>query len=456
LSWMTSGKYSGLFRDEVFSRWFRNLARGSPITAEVAVRRVGKACEWLGTSPQGLLEWAERDLTGLQDSLEDLVSRLEGEGKSPGYILGVLKAVKSWLRYNGVQLTRTIKVSNPNATPTIEDEAVPSKEELTRIFRASSPRVRVAEALVAFAGLRLQVLGNYDGSDGLMLRDLPEVRVEGGEVSFKKVPTMIVVRSTLSKAGHKYFTFLIGEGCTYLKEYLEQRMRGGERLTPKSPVIAHEKPRKGSRRFLSTRKISHLIRSAMRRAGVYKRPYVLRAYAETQLIIAESKGKISHPYLQFVAGHKGDIEARYSTNKGRLPPDMIEDIRAAIKRCEPFLGTAAHEIDQAGVVKEAKIEALKSIAKTIFGIDLTEVKVAKERELERELTRDEEILLYEEEIKKFRVKPDPKKIVSEEELEGYLAEGWQFVSVLPSKKILISKSNYRSLTSASTSLSFSL
>ena len=65
----------------------------------------------------------------------------------------------------------------------------------------------------------------------------------------------------------------------------------------------------------------------MRKAGVFKRPYVLRAYAETQLIIAESKGEISHPYLQFVAGHKGDIEARYSTNKGRLPPQMIEDIR---------------------------------------------------------------------------------------------------------------------------------
>ena len=53
----------------------------------------------------------------------------------------------------------------------------------------------------------------------------------------------------------------------------------------------------------------------------------MRAYAETQLIIAESKGKISHPYLQFIAGHKGDIESRYSTNKGKLPPDMIEDIR---------------------------------------------------------------------------------------------------------------------------------
>jgi len=42
----------------------------------------------------------------------------------------------------------------------------------------------------------------------------------------------------------------------------------------------------------------------MRRAGVYKRPYVLRAYFDTNMIIAESKGKISHPHLQFLRGHK--------------------------------------------------------------------------------------------------------------------------------------------------------
>jgi hypothetical protein len=169
-------------------------------------------------------------------------------------------------------------------------------------------------------------LGNHDGSDGLTLGDLLELKIEGG-VRFENIPTRIVVRANLSKAGHKYFTFLSSEGCTYLKEYLEERLRSGEKLGPSSPLIGHERPRTTTRRFMTTRKISHMIRKCMRRAGVRKRPYVLRAYAETQLIIAESKWAISHPYLQFVAEHKGDIEARYSTNNGRLPPDMVEDMR---------------------------------------------------------------------------------------------------------------------------------
>jgi len=115
------------------------------------------------------------------------------------------------------------------------------------------------------------------------------------------------------------------------------------------------------------------------RAGFKWRPYVLRAYCDTNMIIAEFKGKISHPYLQFIMGHKGDIEARYSTNKGVLSPTMIEDMRKAYRECEPFLSTATQPMEQTSIVKEAKIEALKSMAKSLLGIDLLDVKVAKEK-----------------------------------------------------------------------------
>lgn len=434
------GKYAAYESAPAVKRWLTNLACGSPITAEVALRRLGRVCELLETTPQQLLDKAERDLRGLQDSLEDLVTRLESEGRAPSYILGLLKAVKSWLRYNDVKLTRRIKVSNSTATPTMENEQVPSQEELSRIFRASPPRVRVAEALMAFADLRPETLGNHDGSDGLTIKDLPELQIGDGEVVFEKIPTMIVVRPTLSKARHKYLTFLSSEGCTYLKEYLEERMRSGEKLAPESPLIAHERKEAATREFMITRKITHHIRMCMRKAGVYKRPYVLRAYAESQLIIAESKGKISHPYLQFIAGHKGDIEARYSTNKGRLPEEMIEDMRKCYRECEQFLSTTAQPLEQSAIVKEAKIEALKSIAKSLLDIDLLEVKIAKEKEIQRELSRDEEIELFENEIKKMKEgEKDPQTIVTEEELRHYLADGWQFVSVLPSQRILIKK-----------------
>ena len=91
------------------------------------------------------------------------------------------------------------------------------------------------------------------------------------------------------------------------------------------------------------------------------------------------------------------------------------------------------------IIKEAKIEALKSVAKSMFGIDLLEVKIAKENEENRELTQDETIELFETEMKKTREQPDPQIMVEEKQLESYLKDGWQFVSVLPSRKILIRK-----------------
>ena len=395
-----------------------------------------------------MVELARTNMKQFQDSLEDLVSKLEAEKKSPGYIIGLLKAVRSWLRYNEIALIRGIKVSNRNATPTIENEQVPTQAELARILRTSPPRIRVAEALMAFADLRPESIGNYDGSDGLTLKDLPEMKIASTEVTFGKVPTMVIVRSSLSKTRGKYFTFLSREGCDYLKEYLEERIRNGEKLTPETPLIGHERPRATEKPFSMTKKISDFIRKYMRAAGVDKRPYVLRAYAETQLIIAESKGKISHPYLQFIAGHKGDIESRYSTNKGRLPPDMIEDMRAQYRACEPFLSTTS-KLEESAVVKEAQIEALKSIAKNLLGIDLLEIKVAKERELQKDLTPAEELETYEKEIRKLNINAQKlrkgqeaekfqSKLVKERELENYLNKGWEMVQTVNSK-ILIRK-----------------
>ncbi len=420
-------------------RWLKNIERGSRNTAEVSYRRLGKASELLDMAPKEMVSNARQDLSGFEDRLEDLVASLEGQGKAPGYITGILKNVKSWLRRNNVTLTRRIKISNSSATPTIEDEQVPTQDEMSKILRNSTSRVRAAEALIAFAGLRPESIGNDDGSDGLMVSDLPDLKITDGEVKFEKVPAMVVVRAPVSKTRRRYFSFLIGEGCNYLKEYLEERLRSGEKLEPQSPLIAHERGEGSHGKFLVTRAVSELIRDSMRRAGVFKRPYVLRSYFDTNLIIAESKREISHPYLQFHAGHTGDIEATYSTNKGRLPPKMVEGMRKAFSDCEPYLSTLVQPLQEMPLIKEAQIQAIRSIAKNMFGMDLLEVKVAKEKEENRELTQDETIELFENEMKKVREKEDPQTSVTEAELDSYLKDGWQFVSVLPSQRILIKK-----------------
>jgi hypothetical protein len=333
-----------------------------------------------------------------------------------------------------------VNIRGESDTPTIADERIPTKEELAKILCTATPRGRVAIALLALSGLRPQSLGNYQGTDGLRLKDLPETTVTATGLTFDQVPSRVVVRKPLSKNRRRYFTFLPDEATIYLREHLEERVRHGEPLNPDTPLLGFDPrgPRKNP--CLRTTLVTRDVKVAITKAGYDWRPYVLRAYFDTTMIIAESKGLIAHPYIAFFMGHQGDMEARYSTNKGRLPQQMIEDMRASYRKCQPYLETLTQPINQSSIVKEAKKEALKSLAKSLLDIDLLDVKIAKERELDRALDVDEEIALFETTIQKLREQDDdPQLIVAEADLEAYLHDGWEFISVLPSQKILIRK-----------------
>ena len=52
------------------------------------------------------------------------------------------------------------------------------------------------------------------------------------------------------------------------------------------------------------------------------RPYILRAY-DTELLVAESKGRMAHDFRVFFMGHKGSMESKYITNKGILPEVLL-------------------------------------------------------------------------------------------------------------------------------------
>jgi hypothetical protein len=290
-------------------------------------------------------------------------------------------------------------------------------------------------------------LGNGLGNDGLTIGDLPELQVYEENVDLMRIPTRIVVRPSLSKANHKYFTFLPKEGCDHLKAYLNFRLSNGEKLTPKTPLIANKMGYRSNEKiesqFMTTRNVSRIIRETMRPRFKW-RPYVLRAYFDTQMLLAESHGKVSHLYRVFSMGHKGDIEARYSTNKGRLPQNLIEDMRSAFAASSEYLETIPRpERDK----KEMLLEMWKAQAK-MYGIDPIKVKIEKEKELGEELSLDKELELLTTEIKQITMpqltntKPYQSKIISEKELVPYMEDGWDIVRELSDGRFLIKKPNH--------------
>lgn len=323
-------------------RWHDNLARGSEITAETRLRRLSWFCEQHNMTAMQIAELGMRDLKTVTDLIQDNVTWMEEKGYAPGYIAETVKGVKSWLQHFDVQIKRKIKIANISSTPTLENEKVPEPLELAELFNRSDMRSGAMMSLIAKSGLRPEVLGNYRGTDGLKIRDLPDLAIVQGLATFTQTPPRIIVRRNLSKARHEYFTFITDIGGKKLLAYINSRILDGESMSPDTPVIApetwHENQRRNNKgkKFLPTSRIEEVIRDTMRPRFLW-RPYNLRAFFDTQLLISEARGKIAHDFRVFFMGHKGSIEARYTTNKSILPKALMDEMRESFKRSEEFL-----------------------------------------------------------------------------------------------------------------------
>ena len=421
---MMGKRYAYLLEDDDVRRWYQNVARGSVTTADVYLRRLGAFCERRKISPRGFASMSDGEVKAV---LMDLIGELEGEGKAGSYIETVVKALRSWLSFNERDVRVKLKIRGARDTPTLKDERVPTKEELRRIFLSGDKKTRVACVLVAHSGLRIEVLGNYRGDDGLRVKDFPEMEVKDGRVEFKKVPTMVVVRKELSKARHQYFTFLSEEGCEYLKDYLEERMRDGEKVTGDSAIIT---PKVKTKEFIRAVNVGDLIRKAIRRAGFPWRPYVLRSYFDTQLMLAESKGLVLRDYRTFWMGHKGDIENRYTTNRQKLPEEVVEDMREAYRRSQEYLQTTKVESASEEKIRDAFRKQLLLIAgfrqDEIDKMDLSSIDDEEFQKMVRNRL-----------LGTVANNGARQKVIRLGDLEGYIAQGWEFVAQLPNERAIV-------------------
>ncbi|MCL4344785.1 MAG: site-specific integrase [Candidatus Thermoplasmatota archaeon] len=420
-------KYQELLLDEDVRRWFENLGTKSVLTATVALRNLGHYCELTVTTPKDILKKAKSNEKDFRYEFTDFVRKLEKEGKAGSYIARFKKVILSWLKFNDIRLQLTVNISGENETPTIANERVPSKEELARIMRKATSRGRVAIAIMAFAGLRPESLGDYEGSDGLRLGDLKELTLSD-EIRFEKTPVTVMVKSKLSKARHQYFSFIGEEGATYIKEYLEERRKQGEELTYESTLLQFDVRGVKKNAFLRTTLVTRDIREAIEAAGLKMRPYVLRAYFSTALDIAESKGLISHPWRQFIMGHKGDIEARYSTNK-RLPPDMIEEMRESYKKCLKYMETRVSEVSEDNARLYLQQQLLSAVGYRQHEID--------KMNLADLNTEDFQKLLRDKVAGAMASNGSKQKLVPMNGIEKLLGEGYEFQAVLPNGKAIM-------------------
>ena len=137
---------------------------------------------------------------------------------------------------------------------------------------------------------------------------------------------------------------------------------------------------------------------------------------------------MAHAYRAFFMGHKGDIEARYTTNKGRLPEEFIEDMRESYRRSLEYLETSSVE------VSEDKLQnALRRQLLLVAGFDGDEID-----ELDLGMSDEE----FQETVRKRLIgslvnNGNSQRVVSISDVEEFLGKGWSFVAKLSEEKAIL-------------------
>lgn len=345
------GMGTELLVDPDVTRWHSNLGESA---ARGYLRWLSIYCSFRGKSPKEVIDEFKTDKKLGQDSIQDFLKSLENKEYAPKTLHSALFAIKSWLESWELEVTRKIKIENVDTTPTIANEEPPTSAELRDVLNhCDSMRTRCVVSLIAFTGMRFKTLA------GLRLGDFPEMEA-GKQIKILKEPMRINVRREISKNHKPYFAFLTHEGAQYLKSYLEKRA-GEEDLTPQSSLFVADRTFKMRGRLvkkgdtLTSGALSMLVSRAMRLSGLTQRPYVWKSYCDLAMVNGRLPAELQH----FLMGHKGTIEATYSTQK-RLSDAQVDEFRVKFaESVEPLLSTAPRAEPTEQMRKKMLIDVLK-------------------------------------------------------------------------------------------------
>jgi integrase/recombinase XerD len=420
------GWSSGFRCVDRFLRHYRRRV-GSERTRVNVLKALYQLCRFTGLGAEELVRLSPREAS---EKLQAFLDAKHGEGRSIRY-LNTLKAyLETFFKVNGFRDRHSLEVERYHqpARYRKKPEYIPTPEEIWRMaYAAGSKRNR---ALILFAyesGLRNATIR------ALRYGDVAEELGEGLEIVRVPVyPEMKNIDPGACKGGIPYYTFIGREAVQALKEYLSERIQKYGSIVLEDPLFCSDTsnipPEVRKHMKLAHDTLDDVVRRAAKRAGIKEwkhiHPHCLRKAFDTAL----RNSGIDVDDREFLMGHvlPGSREAYYDRTK-------VEDLRVKYARVVFF----PEQVRGEELRKKQIVDMMRILRFPEDRIKHVEEILAKHRSVDEAMS----------EIRRLSLQPptpnksanDPKKIISEEELEHYLAEGWDVQTVLPSGKILVKK-----------------
>ena len=424
--------------------YLRLRKSGSLMSAKSHCRVLATFSRSCGIDPDRLLKLPrDRIETLVQEHCDRLMEISRLRGPSARYANGALTCLKTFFacndfnRENGLELRVKRYHQPPRITNT--PEYVPLlKESRIMAERSRNKRDRAIILTAATTGLRNSALR------ALRVGDILTELKSGKEILLINVKHDWNERIPgACKNCIPYYTFTAKIATEAVKSMLTEREASFGSLLPEEPLFIsnYNQIRPDQRRMkpLTARELEIIVKKAAEAGDI---PEWNNVHVHTMRKVFESvlrsplidDGRMDPKDQEFLMGHilRGSQDNYYDSTK-------IEKIRELYSKLV---------FEDRPSVEEQSLQTLRKVVK-IYGVNPLEAKLARENDLGRKLSNQEEEELLEEllrqQIKQVRCEQgqEEQKIVDLDGLDGYIKSGWLFVSTLPNNKVVVKTLRHR-------------
>jgi len=360
-------------------------------------------------------------------------SRLRGRSaRNANTALACLKtffACNEFNKQNGLELRvkgyhqppRT--VNRPEYIPTL-------KQALAMAERCGSKRDRAIILMLITTGLRNSALR------ALTVGDIAAELKEEKKILWINVEANWNDRiAGACKGSIPYFTFTAQIATEAINSMLQERKARFGSYSAQEPLFVSNynqiSPSERRMKPLTKEQLEIIVHKAAQAADIprWKNvcPHTMRKVLESVLRSPLIDGsQMDFKDQVFLMGHiqQGSLEHYYDSTKTEKMRELYSKL----------------VFEDRSSVQEFSLETTRKIAK-LLGVDPSEVKAAKEKELGRQLSSQEQEKALEEEIKLVRERQDQEeqKVILPSEVDEYVTSGWSVVTQLSDGRVVVKK-----------------
>jgi integrase len=458
-----SGKNAALWKkwreeDKDFVRWLQKF--DSHATQRNYWQRIVELYEGTKLTPKEIVaryKAGGETRQALLDDLDAFLNKTKKAGKV-GTARMIWAAVVSLLIHRqALTVQRQFELKQP-AVEMIAPQYIPTEQEFQTMLRfALCARDRYLAAQLRYAGGRRGVVDDPEPMRLANIFDLDFAALKTGEIKFRhETSCALLFYGTVKPTGEiirnpeTYVSFLPPQGMTLLKDYLEERKRKSERLTPESYLFTperHDAKVNGRAAYLKGDQASRIISDMSKAAGFVveneKTGGMKGKYSAHSLrrLFYNSLHGIDDVDKEALDGHIKGVRARYHGS--------VDEIKKAVEFMRERYETAMRDLlPQAAEDERIKNDTIRNLR--IMGIPEEKINELLDQANKKfghpsSIQFLEVVQNYLDAQKPKRTKPSMTNggkaydalLVDEDDLVQYLEMGWEVVKELSNGKVAL-------------------